>query len=154
MDAIGRRPIQAHRGALPPPLIRCLDALAVVYVGVLVYATHHPKPANLVGTNPPNDKFLHLAAYATLGGVVAAALAARGGWRTRSGVALFASLTLFAAVDEATQPLFGRWADQVDWAFDEIGLSLGIAAVTALVMGWHRGGPTSTAPGNVEPSGQ
>lgn len=39
-------------------------------------------------------------------------------------------LSLFAAVDEITQPIFGRHADGVDWAFDQMGLVAGIGAAT------------------------
>jgi VanZ family protein len=117
-----------------------LDVVAVAYLGVLVYATHHPAPQKLLGPTPPSDKLLHLIAYTVLGGLVAAALAARGGWSVRSGVMLLLVLALFAALDEVTQPLFGRWADRLDWAYDGIGLSIGIAAVTALVALRRRAG--------------
>ncbi len=139
MDRNGRRPIPARIERLPPAVIRLLDAAAAVYFGVLLYATHHPKPQNLLGPTPPNDKLLHLFAYGALGGIVATALAARGGWKTpRSGAAVFVPLSLFAAIDESTQPFFGRSADQVDWAYDGIGLLMGIAAVTTVVVSWNR----------------
>ena len=48
----------------------------------------------------------------------------------RAAAALFVPLALFAAADELTQPLFGRSADGVDWAFDELGLVAGIGLVT------------------------
>ena len=38
----------------------------------------------------------------------------------------------FAAIDEVTQPWFGRFAEPLDWVYDLIGLAAGIAAVVAL----------------------
>jgi len=111
-------------------LQRGLDLLAAAYTCILLYATHHPRPAELVGPNAPGDKSLHLIAYTLLGGLVAAAFASRGGWGWHAAAALFVPLALFAAADEITQPLFGRFADGVDWAFDELGLVAGIGLVT------------------------
>jgi len=133
-----RSPIPPPPDALPGSCQRVLDLLAAAYVCVLVYATHHPKPADLVGPNAPGDKTLHLIAYTLLGGVVGAAVASRGGWGWRSAAAVFVALALFAAADEITQPLFGRFADTRDWAFDEVGLVAGIGAVTVAAL-LHRG---------------
>jgi VanZ family protein len=145
MTDTGRRPIPPPHDALPWGLQRVFDLLAAAYACILVYATHHPQPAELVGPNAPGDKSLHLIAYTLLGGAVAVAIASRGGWTWRSGAALLVPLALFAAVDEITQPIFGRHADSVDWAFDEVGLLIGIGAVTLAVIfvrpfvrGWRR----------------
>ena len=127
----GRRsPIPPPAGALPRAVQRGFDLLAAAYTCILLYATHHPRPAELVGPDAPGDKSLHLIAYTLLGGVVAAAFASRGGWGWRAAAALFVPLALFAAADELTQPLFGRFADGVDWAFDELGLVAGIGLVS------------------------
>ena len=61
---------------------------------------------------------------------MAAAVASRGGWNWRSAATVFVALALFAAADEITQPLFGRFADIHDWAYDELGLVAGIGLVT------------------------
>ncbi len=129
-----RSPIPPPPDALPGLWQRVLDLLAAAYACVLVYATHHPKPAELVGLNTPGDKTLHLIAYTLLGGAVAAAVASRGGWNWRSAATVFVALALFAAADEITQPLFGRFADILDWAYDELGLVAGIGAVTAAAL--------------------
>ena len=129
-----RSPIPPAPDALPGLWQRVLDLLAAVYACVLVSATHHPKPAELVGPGAPGDKTLHLIAYTLLGGAVAAAVASRGGWNWRSAAAVFVALALFAAADEITQPLFGRFADILDWAYDELGLVAGIGAVTAAAL--------------------
>lgn len=135
-----RRAVPFPAGPLPPPWPRLLAAVAAAYGAVLLYATHHPKPEELVGTNAPNDKTLHFLAYGALAAVVSAAVAARGGWTVRSAASLFALLALFAALDELTQPFFGRSADAVDWSYDQIGLLVGGAAVTLAVRLARRGG--------------
>lgn len=129
-----RSPIPPPPDALPRPWQRVFDLLAAAYACVLVYATHHPRPVDLVGPDAPGDKMLHTIAYTLLGGAVAAAVASRGGWRWQTAAALFVALALFAAVDEITQPLFGRFADTLDWAFDELGLVAGIGAVAVAVL--------------------
>jgi VanZ family protein len=45
---------------------------------------------------------------------------------------LAAGLAAWAVIDEATQPLFGRAADPLDWVYDVIGLALGIGLVVAV----------------------
>lgn len=109
---------------------RLLAAATVGHTGVLVWATHHPKPQSIVGTNPPSDKFMHIAAYAVLGTLVALTLGAAGRLSLRSGLAAAAGLATFAVLDEATQPLpwFRRTADPLDWVFDVAGIALGLVA--------------------------
>lgn len=128
-----RRAIPFPEGPLAEPWPGVLRWIAVAYTAVLLYATHHPRPESLIGEDAPSDKTLHFFAYGVLGGVVAAAVAARGGWKARTAMNVFVGLALFAAADEVTQPIFGRFADAVDWAFDEAGLVAGIA-VTSLVV--------------------
>lgn len=119
----------------PRRFARLLAAVTAVYTLVLVFATHYPRPEELLGPNPPSDKTLHLAAYGLLGLFVAATLAATGRWsRASAGWWLFA-LAVFAALDELTQPLFGRIAEPLDWVYDVLGIAAGIAVV-ALVRGW------------------
>lgn len=133
MRADGRRAIPFPEGPLPRPWPAVLSGLAIAYTAVLLFATHHPRPQELLGPEAPGDKTLHFFAYGVLGGITSAAIAARGGWRARSAFALFAILALFAAADEITQPLFGRFADAADWAFDEVGLVAGIGSLSAVV---------------------
>ena len=74
------------------------------------------------------DKLLHMAAYGVLG--LLAALAYGGRWRTTlsAAITLFVLLAAWGAVDEVTQPLFGRLADMSDWVCDLIGGAIGLAA--------------------------
>lgn len=118
------------------------------YAAALLVATHYPRPQvviqriieqpviNRVVTEPPSDKTLHLWAYtplAVLAGTTAAVCGRRSG---RAVVGLAAGLALFAAADEATQPLpwFRRTADLGDWAYDCLGIAIGLSLVASLVV--------------------
>jgi VanZ family protein len=119
---------------LPGRVARPLTMLTVAYTLVLVLATHYPKPEDLLGPDPPSDKTLHFIAYGVLGVLAMAALAARGHRSLRAAAMLLLWLATLAAVDEATQPLFGRTAELWDWVYDLIGLTAGVAVV-AIALG-------------------
>jgi VanZ family protein len=112
--------------------LRPLAGLTAAYTGLLVFATHYPKPEQFLGPNPPSDKTLHFLAYGALGLLAAALLAVSGRWTPRRVAVLAAGLAAFAAIDEATQPWFGRSAEPLDWVYDLIGLAAGIATIVAL----------------------
>jgi len=132
----------ADAGAQPPlPLPpRLLSLATAAYVCVLLYATHHPRPQELIGEGPgtPSDKTLHVAAYAVLGLRAAATLAAWRRWTLPHVLGLMAGLAVFGAVDEATQPLFGRFADLFDWFADCRGVVAGVLAVAAVLAAARR----------------
>lgn len=113
---------------------RLAAATTLVYVGVLLYATHHPKPQELIGASAPSDKTLHLWAYALLALLAGGTLTLAGRWRPRWILGLAVGLAVFAALDEATQPLpwFGRFADPIDWLYDVLGIVAGLTAVGLL----------------------
>jgi len=108
---------------------RPLAVLTAGYVLVLLFATHYPRPEELLGPQPPSDKTLHFLAYATLGLLAAATLAAAGRWSRGSLARLAVGLAIFAGLDELTQPAFGRTAEFLDWIWDLIGLTIGISLV-------------------------
>jgi VanZ family protein len=132
-------PTRLDRAGWIGPATRLAAAATLAYVGVLLYATHHPRPQDLldvlVGESTPSDKALHLWAYAVLGLLAGGTLALAGGWRPRRILGLAAGLAVFAAFDEATQPLpwFGRFADPVDWIYDVLGIVAGLTLVGLLV---------------------
>lgn len=101
--------------------------MLTAYALLLVTLTHIPKPPGVFEGH--SDKTLHLLAYMTLGalGYVAAALQ----FPNRRGLALWVVLvgTVFAAIDESTQPMFGRHADLFDFRSDMIGLILAVSIV-------------------------
>lgn len=103
------------------------------YVCVLLFATHYPRPREFLGENPPSDKTLHLVAYGLLGLGVGTTLLLSGRRSRRTMILAALGLALFAAFDEATQPLpwFRRAADPLDWAYDCLGIVVGLALVAA-----------------------
>ncbi|MGB8853514.1 MAG: VanZ family protein [Pirellulales bacterium] len=123
-----------------PSLIARLAATATAaYAAVLVFATHYPKPQELLGPNAPSDKTLHVMAYAVLAGLVGLTLVAAGRWNRPAIVRAAGCMAIFGALDEITQPLpwFRRAADPLDWAFDLGGIAIGLAAVAVAVAIWR-----------------
>jgi len=122
------------------PFARPLAVLTAGYVLVLLFATHYPRPEELLGPKLPSDKTLHFLAYATLGLLAAATLAAAGRWSRGSVASLAVGLAIFAGLDELTQPAFGRTAEFLDWIWDLIGLVIGsalVAVTRAMLTGRH-----------------
>lgn len=115
-----------------PWLPRLLAAALVAYTGLLVFATHYPRPEELLGPNPPSDKTLHFIAYAVLAGLASATWLTARRTAGRGLATLAIALAAFGAVDEATQPLFRRHADAFDWVYDCIGIAIGITVVVAV----------------------
>lgn len=109
--------------------VRLLAVATAAYTAILLFATHHPQPSALVGDLTHRDKTLHFTAYGLLGLLVAATIAAAGRLAPRTVAAAVAGLLVFAAVDELTQPLFGRATELLDWVFDATGIVAGFAAV-------------------------
>jgi len=116
-----------------PWMARLLAAATVAYTGVLVFATHYPRPEELLGPNAPSDKTLHFVAYAVLAAFSAATWLAARRTASRSIAPLAIALASFGAIDEITQPFFRRHADPLDWVYDCIGIAIGIAAVVSVV---------------------
>lgn len=127
----------ASRGSRWP--YRLAATATVAYTIVLVFATHYPKPQELLGANAPSDKTLHVMAYAVLATLVGLTLAAAGRWTGGAIARAAAGMAIFGVIDEITQPLpwFGRAADPLDWGFDLGGIALGLAAVGILVAVWR-----------------
>lgn len=109
-----------------------LVAGSLAYTAVLVFLTHYPKPQELLGEDLPPDKMLHFLAYGVLGFLVTAAVVTRRRWSWRTAAITGVALAGFAALDELTQPWFGRNAEPLDWVWDLIGILAGVAAVAAV----------------------
>jgi VanZ family protein len=116
-----------------------LTVSAVIYAVTLVLATHYPKPEQLLGRYGHADKLLHFVAYFLLAVFVAAAVWGAGLWSRRTALIVAIALAAFGAVDEITQPLFGRTADVLDWAADCAGIAVGILLVAITSSAWGRG---------------
>lgn len=143
MGAGQRRPNGPSGGSVSRTATLAIDFAAGLYASLLVAATHYPRPQDLLGPNPPSDKVLHFIAYAGLGVLAAASASARGGWNGPRVTLMALVLAVFAALDEVTQPWFGRAVDGFDWLADLAGLAVGIGVVVLFTS--RRGAPIAPA---------
>jgi len=122
-----------------PILARIAATATAAYVVVLVFATHYPKPQELLGPNAPSDKTLHVMAYGVLALLVGLTLVAARRWTGAAIASAAGGMAIFGALDEITQPLpwFRRAADPLDWLFDLGGIALGLAAIALAVAVWR-----------------
>jgi VanZ family protein len=109
-------------------LRRTLLILTTIYAITLVTVTHLP-PAHLPATGV-SDKVEHVTGYGLLATLVATTVMLH--TRRVPVVMLVLSLAAFGAIDEVTQPIFGRTADVWDWAADLTGIVLATAIVWAV----------------------
>lgn len=87
-------------------------------------ATHWPQP-NVDLSGLGGDKTVHFAAYGAWGALVCLAFV-----RTRIDLVKWLALgILLGAMDELTQPFFGRHTELFDWFADIAGLCLGAISV-------------------------
>lgn len=152
LESVVMEPPRPSAAGVSP--LRWVDRLPILlvwmlaaYTVVLVYATHHPHPQQLIGEGEgvPSDKSLHFFAYALLSSLAAATLWAWRRW-TPAGVAAFIpAILVFAALDEATQPLFRRQADVWDWVSDAGGAVFGLMVVATCRLVVARFGPSGRA---------
>lgn len=116
-----------------PWMVRLMAAATVAYTCVLVFATHYPRPEELLegllGRNQPSDKTLHFVAYAVLAALATTTWLTARRTAHRSIAPLAIALAGFGAIDEITQPLFRRHAEPLDWIYDCVGIAIGITAV-------------------------
>ena len=119
------------------PLIWALRSATAAYATVLLVVTHLP----WVKMPPPGpsvitpDKIYHVAAYGVLGCLISLLRAARTGNTPPVHALTVALLAGLALADEATQPLFNRVCDPLDWVFDVVGaVAGGIAGWLAVVL--------------------
>ncbi len=115
--------------------------LLSIYWAAMLLATHWPRGPQLDHYFNSADKVVHCLGY----GLFTALLAFnRHAWSAVQGQELttwsarWSKITiivvLYSAFDEATQPLFMRHADVLDWLAD----MLGAAVVATILEAWHR----------------
>ncbi len=89
-------------------------------------ATH--VPADRLPDMQTGDPVLHAVGYFVLAAVWMLTLIARGRTAWWRAFLAFGVLLLYAAIDELTQPLFGRFGAWSDWLADIQGAAVGVAA--------------------------
>jgi len=103
-----------------------LSLLVLLWAGAFTL-THLPPPA--VPNFHAGDKTLHLVGYAGLASAFGVTMLAFGVERRRRLMLLFAIMLTYGAVDELTQPWFGRTADIVDWLHNAAGVVIAAGVV-------------------------
>ncbi len=97
--------------------------LATAWAAALV-ATHVPLSG--VGPMRTSDKVLHVIGYMGLGGLFWLTRRLHGRSIARRGLVVLPVLMLYGALDELTQPRFGRSADIIDWLADVTGIAMAV----------------------------
>ena len=110
-------------------LVLAGGALACYWLA-LVVGTHYPFPHGI--PTDYSDKELHFGAYAGLAFMGAAAWTARWGLRPVGWAIVWVAVVMHGAIDEWTQPPFGRTCELLDWVADVLGASLGMALFLAI----------------------
>ena len=124
-------------------LVALLPALA--YAGLIFYLSSQPDPLPFVPRSwLAQDKLVHAAEYAVLGGLLLVGLRLLGvrPWVAVVAAALLASA--YGASDEVHQSFVpGREADVLDWVADTVGAVLGASLAHAVLR--RRGSQASIA---------
>lgn len=102
-----------------------LAALALYWLAIFI-GTHLPTQ-RVSGVALANDKLVHATAYAVLTTLLCIAWRRVGGSLGLSGRLLIATVVLaYGALDEFSQPYFGRSCDLLDWIADGAGVTLAL----------------------------
>jgi VanZ family protein len=130
----------------PPWFRRGVAIVLVLYWLTMFTATHVPRAPQPL---PPGftDKWQHYVAYSGLGFLLAAWWRLRRPLTFRAGIRLFAIAALYGALDEMTQPFFGRDAELLDWRSDLIGALSGLVLGAIVLAAVYRGKRKSDTPG-------
>lgn len=105
--------------------------LAVYWLGIFI-ATHLPTLPEAVDLSQISDKTLHFGAYAGLGFLLSASVAAVWNWSFLRAAAVLLSLSLYGVADELLQIPMNRTADVADWQADVLGGVTGVAAFSVV----------------------
>lgn len=120
---------------------RAVMLVLVVYWLTLITAMHIPRVPEPLSFRA-SDKVVHLLAYAVLGALVGLAWSLRWRFGWLAALGLWVLLAAHGALDEVTQPIFGRHADVLDWYADMLGAALGLAVMAGARVCWLRMRPT------------
>lgn len=129
------RPLVSHRG------VRIVAWTWLgLYVVLLLVLTHVPSPPQVFHGH--DDKTLHFLAYFALGALSYFAVAITFPLRLGMSLIVVLGCAVFAALDEITQPSFGRSADVFDWRADVFGVIAGVCVLRILRAWISRKGKT------------
>lgn len=113
---------------------RVLYGLLVAYWGFICFLTHTPKLPPI--TMEVKDKTAHFLAYGALGGLVYLCVwVMRPRWRFIPLVVMAVAM-VYGALDEWTQPWFGRDCDLYDWFADLKGAGIAAVSMGAIQLAW------------------
>ncbi len=122
----------------PSRIRRPLTAACVACWLAAFAATHVPLRLPPTGPVPSSDKTLHFAGYLGLGLIVLLTLHVRSVRGRRRNRRMVGMLLVYAAVDESTQPLFGRHAAVADWTADLLGILTACAIGQRMLIALYR----------------
>jgi VanZ family protein len=122
-----------HARPILHPWRRALFATCVSGFSAAFIASHIP-PQDMPDVHV-TDKLLHAVGFAALTLTLLAALGAFGASRAKRLIATTLLLAAYGAVDELTQPFFGRTCDLHDWLADMLGMVLALAIVETITIG-------------------
>lgn len=112
------------------PWTRILWGVLAVYWLTLFIGTHLPRVPKALAEQ--GDKLLHVGAYGGLATLLMVWRLSRGPVSRLRLLRDGLMIAVFAAFDEITQPLVGRFCDPLDWLADIAGAGVGLI-VTALI---------------------
>lgn len=99
---------------------------AIGLVAAWLIASHFPKPDRFGVDIGGNDKWVHGVGYSVMACAWMLWLClSRNAPAMRAGLAAWFAFVALGALDEVTQPWFGRACDIGDWAADSLGAGLG-----------------------------
>ncbi len=114
-------------------LRRTIWSLTGIFWGICVFLTHARFPEGPPGVPP--DKVLHYLGYGALAGAwYLSALVWKPKWRWIWLAVLILGMS-YGALDEITQPPFGRTCDFYDWLADLAGTVTAVVGMTVIVAG-------------------
>ncbi len=112
--------------------------LAVLVLLWLAAATASHVPVSRLPSLEVSDKTEHVVGFLALAGMFILTLTAYGFRRPQRVLATILVLPLYAALDEWTQPWFGRGCELNDWFADLCGTAGAIIAWEVLYTSWRR----------------
>ena len=119
-------------------LLACVGAWTAA-----ITATH--LPSSDLPSMEVSDKTLHLAGFTGLAGLFGLTLAAYDTARRRRILLMLLIMPAYGAMDELTQPYFGRSCELADWACDVVGAVAAMAVLELALTGLGRLWPVSAA---------